>query len=159
MGNESTKSDIQKKWESISEEAYKRAEKTHDQFAKDLVLVGAGFTALTALMVNVKPDLVGVVIATTFPILGAITSHIRNHNKEHFYEAFASHALDMRDREFGEGEVVKFPRIDHAIEEFRRSGKYTPPTNLSIVRQYRSAVIGAAAGTAMIIAAGFSREG
>jgi hypothetical protein len=159
MGSELTKLDIQKEWKSISEEAYRRAEKTHDQFNRDLVMVGAGFTALTALMVNVKPDLTGIVIATAFPILGAITAHFRNLNEEHLYKAFAAHALDMRDREIGDDEVLKLPRIDHGIKEYKKSGQYAPPTNLTILKHYRSAVIGATAGTAMAIVVGFSREG
>lgn len=123
------------------------------------MFVGAGFTALTALMVNVKPDLTGIVIATAFPILGAITAHFRNLHEEHFYKAFAAHALDMRDQEIANDEVLKLPRIDHAIKEYRQSGQYTPPTNLTIMKHYRSAVIGATAGTAMAIVTAFSKEG
>lgn len=110
-------------------------------------------------MVNVKPDLIGITLAISFPILGAITAHFKNFSAEHFYQAFAAHALDMRDSEMADGDVIKLPRIDRAMQEYKRSGEYMAATNLSIVRHYRSAVIGATAGTAMAIVAGFSSEG
>lgn len=159
MENGFTKLDIQKEWKSISEEAYKRADRTHDQFGKELVLIGAGFTALTALMVNVKPDLTGICIATAFPFLAATTAHYKNSNEEHFYKAFASHALDMRDKEIANNEILKLPRIDHEIINFKRSGLYKAPSNSQLFVQFRSAIIGVAAGTAMAIVVGFSRDG
>lgn len=55
--------------------------------------------------------------------------------------------------------AITMPRIDHAIQVYKRSGEYTPPRSFNILRYYRSAVIGATAGTAMVISAGFSKEG
>ncbi len=159
MENNITKSDLQKEWKDISGEAYARAEKTHDQFNKDLVLIGASFTALSALLVYVKPDLTGISIATLFPLTGALAAHIRNYKREHFYKAFASYALDMRDAEIAEGQALKLPRIDHKILKFKQSEIYSSPSTLTCLSHFRSAIIGVAAGTAMTIVGGFSEKG
>lgn len=159
MGNNVTKIDLRDEWKDISEQAHSRAKKTHDQFNNDLVLIGGTFTALSALLVYVKPDLIGISIATLFPLTGALVAHIRNYKEEHFYKAFATHALDMRDRDVPDDELLKLPRIDHEIISFRQSPDYKAPSTLSCLAHFRTAIIGAAAGTAMTIVGGFSENG
>lgn len=154
-----TQDDIKKEWKDISIEAYRRAERTNDQFNKDLVQIGAAFTALSALLVYVKPDLTGIAIATGLPLFGALIAHIKNYKEEHLYKAFASHALDMRDAECVEDTHKKLPRIDQELVLFQNSESYKNPSTLSCLSHFRTAIIGITAGTALTVVGGFSEKG
>lgn len=106
-----------------------------------------------------KPTLAGIALATAVPFVGALAAHAKSYNKEYFYNAFAAHALDMREKDIEESEILKLPRIDREITKFTQSGTYKAPSNLSLVMHFRTAIIAATTGSAMAIVGSLSEKG
>lgn len=156
-----TNKDIASEWKDISVEAFRRAEKTDDIFRNKLILVGAATTAISGILLFAKPDLIGLAISTITPLLGTTLAHISAYKEEHFYRAFAKHALDERRNHLKSENQAHgdFPRIDEEEFIFRNSVSYNAPSTLSSLNDFRMAVIGMTAGTALTVVGCFSEGG
>ena len=161
MGNEITNTTVADEWKDISVEAFRRSEKTEDTFRNKLILVGAATTAISGVLLYVKPDLIGLALSASTPLLGTILAHVSTYKEEHFYRAFAKHSLDKR-RDVLLNDTQSYndlPRIDEEEMLFRSSDDYKAPSTVTCLNHFRTAVIGMAAGTALTVVGCFSEGG